>query len=105
MNPTTLPIFDIATWVILALTAFTIFHRMQDSTATNWPLVYILPVMFYYKAFPGALATWPVFLLLCSVAFLRTGALQGMGWKFLRAFELALMAYIVWRSISLLAGW
>jgi len=105
MNLATLPLFDLVTIVMLLLTLAIMNVRLGDHITSNVPMGYTLVLMFYYRGFPGTLDTWPVFLYLFSVVFLRVDVLTGLAQKTLRFVEFALLAYVCWRLTGLMLGW
>ncbi len=105
MNLATLPIFDILTFVMMLLTFAIIAVRLGDHVTSNLPMGYTLVLMFYYRGFPGTLDTWPVFLYLFCVVFLRVDVLTGLAQKTLRFAEFALLSYVCWRLTGLMLGW
>lgn len=105
MNLALLPLFDIATVVMLILTLAMMWLRLSDHVTSNIPLGYMFVVMLYYRGFTGTLETWPVFLYLVCVVFLRVDVLTGLPQKTLRFVEFAFLAYILWRLVGLMLGW
>lgn len=105
MNLALLPLFDIVTVAMLLLTLGMVWLRLSDNVLSNIPLGYTLVLMFYYRGFPGTLDTWPMFLYLFSVVFLRVDVLTGLAQKTLRFVEFALLGYVCWRLAGLLMGW
>ena len=105
MNPALLPIFDLVTVLMLLLTLGMVGLRLSDNVLSNIPLGYTLVLMFYYRGFPGTLDTWPMFLYLFCVVFLRVDVLTGLAQKTLRFAEFALLGYVIWRLLGLLLGW
>jgi hypothetical protein len=105
MNPALLPIFDVVTVLMLVLTLGMVGLRLSDNVLSNIPLGYTMVLMFYYRGFPGTLDTWPMFLYLFCVVFLRVDVLSGLAQKTLRFAEFALLGYVTWRLVGLLLGW
>jgi hypothetical protein len=105
MNPALLPIFDVVTVLMLLLTLGMVGLRLSDNVLSNIPLGYTMVLMLYYRGFPGTLDTWPMFLYLFCVVFLRVDVLTGLAQKTLRFSEFALLGYVCWRLLGLLLGW
>jgi|GEM_PF-4588865 len=105
MTDSVLPYVDIATWIMLGLTVAMMWQRLSDHVTSNLALGYMFVVMIYYRGFNGTLDTWPVFLYLVCVVFLRVDVLTGLAQKTLRFVEFAFLAYIGWRLIGHVLGW
>jgi hypothetical protein len=94
--------FDLLTFILLVLTMWLIASRFSQSLESNWPLVYYLVVVAHLKAFDGGLNPYWVYVAVVCGLFLRFEFMGGAILKSFRVIELITLAYIAWRSFSLI---
>jgi hypothetical protein len=96
--------FSLLTFILLTLTAWVMVGRFTLSLESNWPLVYYLMVVAHLKAFEGGLNPHCVYVAVVCGLFLRFEFMGGPVLKSFRAIELGALAYIAWRSFTLIVG-
>jgi hypothetical protein len=97
--------FNVLTVVMMLLTAWVIWARFTKSLESSWPLVYYLGIVIYLKAFEGALDPYWVYVGVVSGLFLRFEFMGGLFLKMVRAVELVVLGYFLWRGYGLLMMW
>jgi hypothetical protein len=98
-------LFNNLTLALMALTIGTAIARFTARQESNWPLVYYLLLVAYWKAFQGGLNGYWVLAGVACGLLLRYEFLGGIPLKIVRAAELAVFAYMLWRCVGLLLGW
>jgi hypothetical protein len=91
-------------FILLVLTIWMVIGRFTRSLESNWPLVYYLVVVAHLKAFDGGLNPYLVYVAVVCGLFLRFEFMGGPILKGFRAVELGALAYITWRSFSLIVA-
>ena len=104
MGGITVTSFSLLTFILLTLTAWVMVGRFTLSLESNWPLVYYLMVVAHLKAFDGGLNPHCVYVAVVCGLFLRFEFMGGPVLKSFRAIELGALAYIAWRSFTLIVG-
>jgi hypothetical protein len=96
--------FNLLTFILLVLTAWVVVGRFTRNLDSNWPLVYYLMVVAHLKAFDGGLNPYCVYVAVVCGLFLRFEFMGGPILKSFRVIELGALAYIAWRSFSLIVS-
>jgi hypothetical protein len=97
--------FNVATLVLIGLTAWVISARLRGRLESNWPLLYYALVVVYWQVFPGGLNSYWIFAGVVSAALLRFEFLGGVILTFVRVVEFCFFGYIFWRALTLLLLW
>lgn len=98
-------LFNNLTLALMALTIWMAVARFTMRQESNWPLVYYFLLAVYWKAFEGGLNGYWVLAGVACGLLLRFEFLGGPVLKMVRGAELAVFAYVLWRSTGLLLGW
>jgi hypothetical protein len=96
--------FSLLTFILLVLTVWVVVGRFTRSLESNWPLVYYLMVVAHLKAFDGGLNPYCVYVAVVCGLFLRFEFMGGPVLKTFRVIELGMLAYIAWRSFTLIVS-
>jgi hypothetical protein len=97
--------FTVITLAIIALTVWVIVTRTRGKLESNWPLVYYLLVLIYWKVFEGGLNFYWVYTGLASAMFLRFEFMGGIVLTFVRIIEYCFLGYVIVRSLQLIFLW
>jgi hypothetical protein len=98
-------LFNSLTLTLMGLTVWMAVARVLTRLDSNWPLVYYLLVLAYWKTFEGALNNnWVLIGIVCGM-LLRFEFMGGIVLKLVRVVEFAFFAYVLWRSVGLILGW
>lgn len=98
-------LFNNLTLALMGLTVWMAAGRLASRADSNWPLLYYLLVLAYWKAFEGGLNTYWVLTGVACGLLLRFEFLGGAVAKLVRAVEYAFFAYVLWRGVGLILGW
>ena len=98
-------LFNVVTLFLMAVTAFIAVKRFTFRVDSNWPLVYYVVLIAYWRGFPYTLENyWVLGGVLCAL-LLRFEFLGGAAVKLIRAVELAVFAYVMLRCVKLILMW
>lgn len=90
------------TIILAGLTIWLGAVRARIRTENNWPLIYYLLLVLYQKRYPDNIAPLWVYVGVVNALFLRFEFIGGIFVKILRAIELVVLAYVVWRSLAVI---
>lgn len=97
-------LFNSITLFILGFTALTLAEFGRKKISRNWPFLYYLPILGFWRGFNGSLNAWWVMTGLACGLLLRFLPPGGRASKLFWWVELAVLAYILLRSADLLLG-
>ena len=97
-------LFNNITLLVMAFTLWTGVTYARNKLDSNWPFLYYLFVLAYWKIFEGSLNTYWIFGGLICVLPLRFELLGGRVRDIFRWLEIAALAYIFLRGVDLLVG-
>ena len=86
---------------LMGLTVWMIVARFRHHLENNWALVYYACLLAYWKSYEGALNTYWVLGGVVSGLLLRFEFLGKIVSGAIRAVELAVFAYVLWRGVYL----
>jgi hypothetical protein len=95
-------LFNSITLLILGFTLWTAVTYASNKLDRNWPFLYYLLVLAYWRIFEGALNTYWVFGGLICALLVRFEPLGGFTRNVFRWLELVALAYIFLRGVDLL---
>ena len=98
-------LFNVITLILIGLTVWVIVTRTRGKLESNWPLVYYLLVLVYWKAFEGGLNFYCVYAGLASAVFLRFEFMGGIVLTFVRVIEYFFLGYVIVRGLQLIFLW
>lgn len=96
--------FNITTFLLLALTVWTIYSRYRTRLENNWPLFYYLALVAYTRKFEQVMDFNYVLVAIVCAALLRFEFLGGWFVKVLQFVETAALGYVIIRCVSSLFG-
>jgi len=94
-------VFNTVTLFILALAIVLVVQRLRLRLRGNWPLAYYAVALAYAFAFPYSLKP---LVLLAGMACAILLRFKKFHWG-IRTAEIAVLLYVIWRSVALLMGW
>jgi hypothetical protein len=98
-------LFNVVTLFLMAATVFIAVKRFTLRVDSNWPLVYYGVLAAYWRTFAYTLDNyWVLAGVLCGL-LLRFEFLGGAAEKLIRAVELAVLVYVVFRCVKLVLMW
>ena len=98
-------VFNVVTLFLLLATIVMAYKRFTLPGESNWPLVYYAILIAYWRSFTYSLDNyWVLMGVLCGL-LLRFEFLSGPFQKVIRAIELVVFGYIVWRCFVLIMMW
>jgi riboflavin transporter FmnP len=97
--------FNLITLILLGLTVWVIVARTRGMLESNWPLVYYLLVLVYWKVFEGGLSPYWVYAGLVSAVLLRFEFMGGIVLTFVRVIEYIFLGYVIVRGLQLIFLW
>ncbi len=97
-------LFNNITLLVMAFTLWTGVTYARNKLDSNWPFLYYLLVLAYWKIFEGSLNTYWVFGGLICAMLVRFKPLGGFTRNVFRWLQLAALAYIFLRGVDLLVG-
>ena len=98
-------LFNVITLCVMAATVVMAIKRFQLRLDTNWPLLYYAILVTYSRGFQYSLNEYWLFTGVACGLFLRFEFLGGIFEKAIRAVELAVFAYVLWRCLGLILLW
>jgi hypothetical protein len=98
-------LFNVITLLLMGLTVWVIVARTRGKVESNWPLVYYLLVLVYWKVFEGGLNFYWVYTGLAAAVFLRFEFMGGVVLTFVRLIEYCFLAYMIVRGLQLVLLW
>lgn len=98
-------LFNVITLFMMAATVVMAIKRFQLRLDTNWPLLYYAILVAYARSFRYSLNDYWLFTGVACALVLRFEFLGGIFEKAIRAVELAVLAYVLWRCLGLILGW
>jgi|SRR5579863_6955155 len=97
--------FNVVTLLLMAATVWVAIKRFTLHADSNWPLLYYGVLALYWLRDSYTLDNyWVVAGVLCGL-FLRFEFLGGAVEKMIRAVELAVFAYVIFRCVKLVLMW
>jgi hypothetical protein len=98
-------LFNVVTLFLMAATVLIAIKRFTLRVDSNWPLVYYALLVAYWRGFTYTLDNyWVLAGVLCGLV-LRFEFLGGAAEKLIRAVELAVFAYVIFRCVKLILLW
>ena len=97
--------FNVITLILLGLTVWVIVARTRGQLESDWPLVYYLLVLVYWKVFEGGLSPYWVYAGLVSAVLLRFEFMGGIVLTFVRVIEYIFLGYVIVRGLQLIFLW
>lgn len=97
--------FAIITFIMMIATASVIWTRLHRPLENNWPLMFYAGIVVYSKVFDGSFSPSVVYVGVVCALLLRFEFLGGFLLKILRAVDLAILIYFIWRGLALLMLW
>ena len=98
-------LFNVITLLLMGLTVWVIVTRARGKVENNWPLVYYLLVLVYWKVFEGGLHFYWVYTGLAAAVFLRFEFMGGVVLTFVRLIEYCFLVYMIVRGLQLVLLW
>ncbi|MCC7498550.1 MAG: hypothetical protein IT160_13295 [Bryobacterales bacterium] len=97
--------FNLATFLLLAVTVGLIVFRFTRRIDSSWPLVYYFLVVLYSKWFTDSLQPEWVYAAVVTALFLRFELIGVWVIRFFRLVELVILSNFLWRGLGLLMRW
>ena len=94
-------LFNVITLGVMALTAWVAVKRFAWRLESNWPLAYYALLVVYMHSFEGSLDKYWVFSGIICALFLRFEFLPRPLVIIVRALEIIVFAYVLWRGAVL----
>lgn len=98
-------VFNLITLALMGLTVWLGVSRQSTKLESNWPLFYYVSLVAYLKVFEGSLDPYMVYVGVVSALFLRFEFMGGWFLKIVRATEMFILAYVIYRCFALIMMW
>jgi len=90
------------TIILAGMTIWLAVVRGRLRMENNWPLIYYLLLVLYQKRYPDNIAPIGVYIGVVNALFLRFEFVGGIMVKILRAIEIMVLAYVLWRCLGVI---